>query len=100
MTEPGPRAGSVRPIAFVPALLLVAAVVTDLTTSIDDAYAFDAIFGAVVAGVVVAIGSVLHVAVAERPATALRSGVALGGGLAATAVLLYLLVGCAFGCPA
>ena len=87
-------------LPYVPALLLAAGVTATMLTPVDDAYAFDAIFGAFVGGLLVVGVSVVAWGAADLSTSRARAGLAMGGSLAGAAVLSYLVFGCVLGCPA
>lgn len=86
-------------LAFVPALLVVIAVVVLMNTAAYEAIGLQAIFTSFVVGVAVTPLSVALYALGLASERALGALFGLGLSLVGAAVGLYLVYGCVFGCP-
>lgn len=85
--------------AFAPALLLALAVVLLMNTGTYGGLGLQAIFASFVVGVAVTPLSVVIYALGAASERTLGALFGLGLSLAGTAVVLYLVYGCVFGCP-
>jgi hypothetical protein len=96
-TERWPDFGNASLAAFTPAVLLILVVILLMNTSRYGIFGLYAIFSAFVGGVILTATSVILLFLSKRFAGA---SFLLGLSLSVSAVLLYLVYGCVFGCAA